>query len=74
MRLSVWKDDPGYRNWDGRRYDVFLDGQKQRGVFVADEEAGEIISARYKADGSLIIEGEEVATQTLRGEVVIRLQ
>ena len=74
MRLSVWKDDPGYANWDGRRYDVFLDGKKQRAVFVADEETGEVICARYRPDGHLLIEGEEVATQTLRGDVVIRLQ
>lgn len=47
MRVSVRKDDPGYRS-DAVLFEVTLDGQKLRGCFTADEELGK--AWRYAED------------------------
>lgn len=73
MRYSVWKTDPGYANWKAAApLNVYVNGQLTRNVFVADTSLGEVVCAKMDAAGKVMIDGDEVATETLHGRVEVR--
>jgi hypothetical protein len=42
LRVSVFPDDPGYKNFGGT-FDVYLDDEKLTNVYTADDDTGEIV-------------------------------
>lgn len=77
MRISVEENDPGFRRFleVNARYaiGVTLDGVEQSKVLTADESAGEVKRCATDCDGRLVLDGDEVATETLMGFVKIHL-
>lgn len=76
VRLSVRESDPGYDLWvqnfdAGRIPRIFLDGEEQKEVVTADDEAGIVIRAVTDADGHLIFDDEEYLTEEVSGDVLI---
>ena len=76
MRISARKDDPGYLPFleirsRGKRPRVFLDGVERERVITADTEQRMIL--RYVTDekGKMRITNDEIATETLYGDVRI---
>lgn len=70
-RVSVIKDDPGYRP-DAWRYDVMLDGRPARyAVTAEDGPCGFVTRYRLDADGKFMHRGGELLLETVRGEVTI---
>ena len=73
MRYSVWKTDPGYANWAKHgSLNVYLNGELMTRVFTADTDLGEVVCAKMDAAGKVMIDGDEVATETLHGRVEVR--
>ena len=76
MRISVDKDDPGYRDWLlGSRARIWLDGIEITHVITADEEAREV--TRYATNESGLMYPNEAKDgaqrETLRGTVRVEL-
>lgn len=76
MRVSIDKADPGYETYlgihaNGRDCKVFLNGEQQRWVVTADDVEGIVTCHDSDTDGNLVIDGDEVATVTRKGDVVI---
>ena len=73
MRVSVWSSDAGYANYaEYRGCTVTLNGAVVDRVFTADDELGEVICADLGPDNQPFLDGDEIATRTLRGKVVIQ--
>jgi len=73
VRYSVWKTDPGYANWKAAApLNVYLNGELMTCVFTADTDLGEVVCAKLDAAGKFMIDGDEVATETLHGRVEVR--
>jgi len=72
MRLSVRKTDPGYHPmaWGAV---VYLNGQKIRGCFTADEEKGEIFLLKKDSNGAYVknAAGDDIEVERKTGEVRI---
>jgi hypothetical protein len=70
MRVSVHKDDCGYRT-DACDFNVFLDGELLKSCFTADEELGEAHCYRLDATGNLMRNesGDAIQTEVRRGAV-----
>lgn len=80
MRLSSDKDDAGYRAWcelngDGKRVKVFLNGVEQRGVTMADDEAGEVRRCVHTPAGNIAVDKNagEILMETVKGSVEIQI-
>lgn len=77
MRISIEKTDPGFRRWAeiSARYavGVTLDGVEQSKVLTADELTREVKRYATDRDGNLVLNGDEVETETLQGFVKIHL-
>lgn len=78
MRLSVDSNDPGNMLYGmmgslGRQVRVFLGGKEVRDVITADDEEGFVLHFERDADGNVFAIGDEVATETLTGDVKIVL-
>lgn len=72
MRVSVRKDDPGYRNIiRGQR--VYLDGVEQHRVVVADERLGIVEKHLLDEKRQPVLTNDRTAVRTVtrRGEVRI---
>ena len=73
MRISVDRDDPGYRKVFIPIYDVFLNGNLITGICVtADEEKGEVIVHIRDSKGFLLRKGNEIYKTRLKGDVKIK--
>lgn len=75
MRVSVKKEDPGYRE-DIEVYGtkVFLDGKEIHHCFTADEETGEAFCYVTKNGRDVLAEdGESILTVILKGKIEIVL-
>lgn len=73
MRISVRKDDPGFHPLDSL-CEVFLDGQRLRGCFTADEEAGEAHCYVEGDDGRPVLDPErpgQLMETVLNGKVTL---
>ena len=68
----MWQSDAGYANFGRGGWEVKLDGTVIERVFTADTDLGEVVCAKMDAAGHLVLDGDEVATLTLRGHVEIR--
>lgn len=76
MRLSIYKDDPGYPHHNPRLLldaMVYLDGKPFKPAVTADEELG-LIVAYIPQDDPRFLRGprDEWPTEELRGKVEIR--
>lgn len=70
MRLSVDKEDPGYRV-DAVFHEAYLDGVKLNYCVTADEERGEAIVCKVR-DGRLHTDGDSVLREMVYGKIEIR--
>ena len=70
----MWASDAGYKNYRAGKngWQVLLDGEIVERVFTADTDLGEVVRSKVDADGRLVREGDEFATETLRGTVEVR--
>lgn len=82
MRISVDKDDAGYRTWyelerkgKGKDVAIFLDGIRQWRVLMADDEAGEVTRCVVTPEGNVAIDEvtECLLTETVKGRVEIQI-
>ncbi len=74
MRVSVDKDDPGYKNFPTHRLcKVYLDGAELKNCITADEEEGEVLCYVEDENGELVLtdDGEAVKTEIRHGAVTI---
>ena len=75
MRISARPEDDEF---DAAAYrtdtEVFLDGVKLRRVVWADEEKGEAAVYSEGPDGRMIVQGDEFAMETRKGQVVIQMR
>lgn len=58
----------------GLRARIFLDGEEMRDVIEADIRGGRVVTLRRGDDGKIILDGEDVATRTVNGAVVVELR
>ncbi len=72
MKLHAHRDHADYHPV-AMHAKVLLDGQELRLCIHADEEAGTVERAQQDAAGKLIIVGDEVDTEILRGDVRIEV-
>lgn len=71
MRISVLKDDPGYRP-DAHRFKVFLNGVFLEDCHTADEELGKAAVYAYNSNGEILRDaGNNLFSICLEGEVII---
>ena len=73
MRISVIKSDPGYHPAVGAFADVFLYGKQFNGAHTADEEKGEIWFYVNDAQGNYYVNGEELVSGCVKGDVKIKI-
>lgn len=80
MRLSSHEDDPGYLAWRALRdagraqaIVVLLNGIEQTHVEMADEERGIVRKCCLDERGGIFCIGDEIAKETLYGNVQIVL-
>ena len=77
MRVSVEKGDPGEAAFgalpEPHGVRIFLDGKEVTDAVTADDEIGMVRALRKDADGHLVMDGGEVAIETLHGKVGIVL-
>lgn len=73
MRVSVDKNDSGFRNYViNRPFRVFVDDLDVSGIArMADEEAGVAEVILLNDRGTPFIDGNSVATEILKGKVAI---
>lgn len=77
MRVSVEKDDSGYRkDATGRNYEAYLNGKRVEKCITADEEEGYIKRFKTDSTGTEIIKTENgeryLETEELYGNVEIK--
>lgn len=71
MRISVLKDDPGYRQ-DAHRFKVFLNGMFLEDCHTADEELGKAAVYAYNSNGEILRDADNnLFSICLEGEVII---
>jgi hypothetical protein len=70
MKLSSDKDHPDY-NPTMLPALVYLNGAMLLECTHADEEAGEAVCVVRGADGLIVLEGDEIRTETRRGQIRI---
>ena len=71
-RLS--SDDADFQSWVGRLF-VHVDGVEQSGIVSAyDLDAGTVVRAKLNEQGEIYADGDTVATETIRGNVVVSLR
>jgi YD repeat-containing protein len=74
MRVSCNPDDRGYtRTWP--RYDVYVNGVKERYAITADEELGTVTRYKRDAEGRIIHENHRAGIETVsevKVEIVLR--
>ncbi len=51
MRTSVYKEDPGFKNFVFRKYEIFLNGKRVPLCITADEEEGFVLVHEAGANG-----------------------
>jgi hypothetical protein len=70
MRVSVDKDDPGYRA-DAPRYRAFRNGVEEKYCVTADEEQGYVIVLVIDENGqpTMTEDGQSIQHMTLHGNV-----
>lgn len=68
--LSI--DDPHYDPALGQNIEVWLDGYEQKRVLAYDCEAGSITRQKVMGFGEIVVEGGEVAKETVVGDVRVR--
>lgn len=56
MRVSVMRNDPGYRGEGPYALEVLLDGKVVQDVHTADEEKGEVWCNARDRDGKFLID------------------
>jgi len=72
MRISVHKDDPGYRPIDElRSYEIYLDGVQQRDVLTADEDEGFVLRYRRGRDEKLVVFDDLLQEERVEGVVLV---
>lgn len=72
MRISIDKNDPGY-NFTALGTEVYLNGKKQNNCITADDKKGIVIVYAEDKEGKLILEGHDIKTEELHGEVKLVL-
>lgn len=72
MRLSTDKSDRGYG--DASHAHVTLNGIRIMDCVTADEELGEVVVLKRGRDGKYVIEGDNVACETRKGDVKITFE
>jgi hypothetical protein len=74
MRLSVLKDDPGYKNFVPGKYQVYLNDRPIRLCITADEETGFVLCHGADENGNPDVnkEGTETTKITFYGKVEIK--
>jgi hypothetical protein len=73
MRISADAHDPGFEAYcRNRRVVVLLDGDPQRYVVTADEEAGLIVRYRLDEHGRPVSDGERLVKDVVLGRVEVR--
>lgn len=73
MRISADPHDPGYEAFcRNRRVVVLLDGDPQRFVVTADEEAGVIVRYRLDECGRPVFDDERLVKDVVLGRVEVR--
>lgn len=70
MRVSVEKDDPGYRP-GVYAAEIFLNGERLTRCFTADSDAGIAICAKVDKQGNVMHRDGKILTETKRGNVSI---
>lgn len=79
MRLSADQDDPGFypwcvlRNRDGYP-SVWVDGVEVHDVITVDDDVGLVVRYRRDAKGHFVLDGEDIAREELRGDVLIQIK
>ena len=75
MRLSIFKDDPGYPGYYPIA-DVLVDGKPVSHCVTADEELGLAICQALDSDGEIMLtdDGEDVLLMERYGEVKIAVK
>lgn len=79
MRISANEDDAGFAAWkrvpEDRRRDIriFLDGAEQRRVVTADADQGIVVRLKEDAAGQIFVLNDEIAQETLTGNVRIEM-
>lgn len=72
MRMSVYRNDPGYAAWLAEPVvRVLFNNHVLSDCVTADEELGLAVVMRRNDAGALVAVGDEIATDTLRGTVQI---
>jgi hypothetical protein len=74
--LSIDKDDPRFRaDWPdyGSRLVIELDGALQNSVLTYDTVEGFVVRL-VQQDDRYVLDGDEIATETVRGIVTARLR
>lgn len=72
MRVSVRKNDPGYRK-NTYNVKIFLDGKEVRDCFTADDKTGEAFCYERNGEGLLVKaeDGQSIKEITRKGIVQI---
>lgn len=76
MRISINKNDPGFRHGlDVTMVKVYLDGELYQGAITADEEKGEILTYVMDQHGKIVAseDGKSAQVKTIYGRVRIDL-
>lgn len=79
MRISSYKDDPGYRQFmvahgHGKTVRVYLDGEEVKKCTVADDEKGFVKRCLLDADGRFQVDPKDpemIWEERVEGEVRI---
>lgn len=78
IRVSMRKDDPGYRAFciargDGKKIRVYLDGVEQKCAATADESTGMIVRLVITENGNVAHDGENILEETVHGTVRVEI-
>lgn len=66
MRVSVFESDTPLQT-----FDIYLDDVLMEYVVSADEELGVIVRAKRDDDGNIVVRGDQIEYESLRGKVEI---
>lgn len=70
MRLHAYPGNPDY-SYALRNSTVYLDGEKQHRCVFADEENGVVLRYVLDEKGALMVRGNEIETEQVKGVVKI---
>jgi len=75
-RVSCDAKDAGYANWCllggyTGKITVTLDGVEQRNAVIADPDKGFVYRAKTKFGGGVVISGDEIVMETVKGHVQV---